>query len=147
MKKIIILSILMMLIIPLLATTAAANNPPVNPTIEGPTTGESGVEYTYHFRSIDPDGDNINYRIRWGDESNEEYIGPFASGASLLRGHTFEEDGTYTIMVKAQDMYGAESDWTTLEVSMPKDTVRLPFFQMIMEKIFYKFSFLRILMN
>jgi len=34
--------------------------------------------------------------------------------------HIWEEEGNYIIKVKAKDSYETESDWGTLEVSMPK---------------------------
>jgi len=43
------------------------NQPPNAPTIEGPTTGTVGEEYSYTLLAADPDGGDISYWIDWGD--------------------------------------------------------------------------------
>jgi hypothetical protein len=35
--------------------------------------------------------------------------------------HSWSTKGTFTIKVKAKDIYGLESDWATLTVTMPLD--------------------------
>ena len=61
------------------------------------------------------------YLCDWGDDSNETWIGSYKSGQQTSVNHTWNKRGTYIIRVKAKDIHGAESDWTTLEVSMPKN--------------------------
>jgi len=46
--------------------------------------------------------------------------GPYASGVEQTFSHIWNEEGDYIIKVKARDEHGAESDWTTLEVTMPR---------------------------
>ena len=36
----------------------------------------------------------------------------------------WSEEGEYIVKAKAKDPYGAESDWATLEVTVPKNKVR-----------------------
>jgi len=101
-------------------TVSIGNHLPTAPEINGPITGEAGVEYTYDFCSTDPDGDDIaSYTIDWGDDNVEAIDGPFASGEEVIVSHTWSETGTYTIRAKAKDIYDAESDWGYLEVEMP----------------------------
>ncbi len=96
------------------------NNPPEKPTIEGPPSGKARTAYDYYFCSSDPDGDDINYYVDWGDESGEVRLGPYASNTCITVSHTWTSDGTYTIKAKAQDFNQAESEWATFSVSMPK---------------------------
>lgn len=103
-------------------------NPPDTPEITGPTSGEAGSSYEYTIRTFDSDGDFIYYYIDWGDGNVEEWIGPYGSpipsGGDYYRidlNHTYEEKGTYTIRVKAKDIFDLESDWATLPVTMPMD--------------------------
>jgi len=110
-----------MLVIPVINATTMLNNPPSTPTIEGSSSGKTGTEYEYELCSSDPDGDDISYCIDWGDGAGEVCKGPFPSGTCVIEKHTWSSDGTYMIKVKAQDIYGAESDWATLEVSMPRN--------------------------
>jgi len=50
--------------------------------------------------------------------------------------HTWESDGEYVIKVKAIDQYGAESDWASLVVSMPKNKMLIisPIILQLLEK-------------
>ena len=96
---------------------------PNAPTITGPSSGNIGTSYDYNFTSVDPDGDDIaEYIVNWGDNTGEETItGPFASGTLVTQSHTWASKGAYIIKAKAKDIYGAESEWGTLSVTMPKN--------------------------
>jgi len=95
--------------------------PPEPPTITGPTSGKAGTSYNYNFVSTDPDGDDVYYLIVWGDETGTGWIGPYLSGEKITKSHTWFFEGSYTIRCKAKDTYGAESEWGTLIVTMPKN--------------------------
>jgi len=123
-------------------------NAPEAPTITGETDGKAGVEYEYTFNAEDPNGDDVKYFIVWGDD-NTEWTGFSASGTPVIVSHTWVEEDTYTIAAKAQDEYGAESDWATLEVEMPvnQQVVINPLLQMILERFPYAFPILRYLLG
>ena len=110
-KKICILCCLILLI-PIISTTAAANQPPTAPTIDGPPSGNSGVQYTYGFCSEDPDGDNVTIIVNWGEGVGDVSYGPFPSGVCGTATHIWSKKGTYIIKAKASDGQ-AESDWAT----------------------------------
>jgi outer membrane protein assembly factor BamB len=88
------------------------NHPPEAPTIDGPNSGGSGVEYTYTFASCDPDGDDIYYLIDWDDGTVEDWIGPYPSCQTVEINHGWSEPGTYNIIAKARDINDAESEWS-----------------------------------
>ncbi len=97
-------------------------NPPEPPTITGPTSGKVGKEYNYTFVSIDPVGDDIaKYTIDWGDDNIEVVEGLFVSGEEIIVSHIWNIEGTYNIKAKATNIHGAESNWGTLTVTMPKN--------------------------
>ena len=102
-----------------------SNDPPNQPTLKGPRRGRNGTAYDYTFSASDPDGDNVYYYLVWGDTYWEGWwegwIGPYASGEEVTLENTWDEDGKYTVRVKAKDEYGAKSDWATLKVSIPKN--------------------------
>ena len=100
--------------------TGEENLPPNAPTITGETEGKAGREYEYTFNAIDPNGDDVEYFIDWGDNTST-WTGYNLSGTDVKVKHTWSEKGNYTIKAKAVDMYGAESEWGTLEVTMPKN--------------------------
>ncbi len=93
--------------------------PPIPPTITGPAKGKVGVEIEYNFTTTDPDGDEVSYFVDWGDGTNSSWIGPYLSADEVTQTHTWSKRGIYTIKAKAKDIYGAESDWGTLSVTMP----------------------------
>jgi hypothetical protein len=142
-RKIIIFGILMMLLLPVM-NMVAANSPPENPTIEGPSSGTTGTIYTYKFCSNDPDGDDVSYCIDWDDGLGEICIGPFASGTCIEEPHSWSSDGNYVIKCKARDSNQAESEYTTLSISMPR-TKQLNF-PIFFEILFQKIPLLRILL-
>ena len=97
------------------------NHPPNTPTIDGPTNGKKGEEYYYTFITTDLDGNDVWYFIEWGDGFCEDWIGPYLSGQEITVSHTWAEEDTYTITAKAKDVFDNESDWATLEVTIPKN--------------------------
>jgi hypothetical protein len=94
------------------------NTAPEAPTINGEARGTPGTEYEYTITTTDAEEDTLYYYIDWGDGTNSGWIGPYDSGEEITVEHTWEEEGTYTVRVKARD--SEESDWGTLTVKMPK---------------------------
>ncbi|MEA3458131.1 MAG: PKD domain-containing protein [Candidatus Thermoplasmatota archaeon] len=121
------------------------NNPPEIPEIRGHSNGKTGTSYTYYFSTSDPEENNVYYYIEWGDGSNSDWYGPYASGNEKSLSHTWSSDGTYTIRIKAKDTFNEESDWNSLEVTMPKykflnSPIFCRFFELL--EIFNLFKFL-----
>ena len=101
--------------IPGYLTIAVANQPPETPDQpSGPSSGYVGIEYEFTTNEVtDPEGDDVFYLFDWGDGTDSGWVDePSAS-------HIWEEVGTFDIMVKAKDIYEAESDWsetTTVDI-------------------------------
>jgi len=112
------------------------NNPPEAPTIDGETEGQAGTEYDYTFTSADPEGQDVYYYIEWGDDTYEEWIGPYASEEAVIVSHTWDEEDDYIIGAKAKDTFDAESDWATLEITMP---VNMPMMVEFLHKFWDRF--------
>jgi len=87
------------------------NSPPAPPEINGPSVGKVGISYNWTFMSTDPEGNNITYYIEWGDNTSN-ITDFYPSGTDIKLKHTWNEDGTYNITAKAQDIHGAESNWS-----------------------------------
>jgi rhodanese-related sulfurtransferase len=96
------------------------NTPPDLPSISGDSTGKPETSYDYTFNSVDQDGDDVFICVDWNDTTGELCYGPFSSDQDVILNHTWAEEGTYIIKAKARDIYGDESNWSTLEVQMPK---------------------------
>jgi len=99
------------------------NQAPTPPVITGPTSGNAGTSYSYTFTSTDGDGDQVSYYVEWGDTTNTGWFGPFASGATQTKSHTWTSQGSYTIKAKAKDVHGAESAFNTYSVTIPRNKV------------------------
>lgn len=97
------------------------NNPPDTPTINGPTNGKVGETLDYIISTDDPDGDQVFYWVSWFDGCPGIYWdGPYNSSEQITKSYTYDEQGTFTISVKAKDIFDAESDSFTLEVTIPR---------------------------
>lgn len=125
-------------------TSINPNTAPEKPTISGPTTGEPGSLYKYTITAIDPDGDTVYGYIVWGDGTITEWVGPYNSGEAFVVTHAWSEKGTYTVQAKVKDQPGAESEWATLDVKMPRNIgITYPFLQWLFEQFPYAFPILR----
>jgi len=88
------------------------NVPPNIPsTPSGPSSGVPNKYYTFSTSATDPNGDDIAYIFDWED-GDTTYTGFYLSGATVTESHSYREEGTYWIRVKARDPEGAESDWS-----------------------------------
>jgi hypothetical protein len=118
---------------------SVVNHPPDTPSIIGEANGKTGEEYEYCLDyAYDPDGDALFVWWDWGDGTDTSWLGPYDSDEPMCATHSWSEEGTYTIKAKLKDPYDTESDWATLEVSMPKSKAIKPLF---LQKLFQSFSF------
>ena len=78
------------------------NTPPNDPTISGPQILTKNMNYTFEIRATDPDGDNLDYIIRWGDK-NSTIAENLSSGTVYEANHSWSSEGVYTIKVRAED--------------------------------------------
>jgi hypothetical protein len=122
------------------------NVAPETPTITGPQNGKIKEPYTYRVQATDLNNDHIFYYVDWGDGENSGWIGPYASGTGLSLTYTWMFQGTYPVKAKAKDEQGKESNWATLEVSMPKICIynQLPLW---IAKIMELFQFINFTIN
>ena len=125
------------------------NHPPQTPTLTGRKRGTNETTYIYTFSTNDPDGDDVKYYLNWGDDywfgGAAGWTGLNVSGEEITLEKTFKEEGNYTIRVKAEDEYGAKSDWATLSVCMPKSkAINTPLF---LQELFQRFSFFEKILN
>jgi len=93
---------------------------PTKPIISGPSKGTPNVEYTFSFTSYDEYNDQIAYYVDWGDGTNTGWTSFVNSGKTEKFTHTWTEEKSYTLKAKAKDFHGAESDWATQTISLPK---------------------------
>ncbi|MCD6478025.1 MAG: PKD domain-containing protein, partial [Candidatus Aenigmarchaeota archaeon] len=88
-------------------------NQPSTPS--GPIDGEINTEYSFSTSTTDPEGDQVRYGWDWdGDGVVDEWTGYYDSGTTITTSHTWSSVGTYNIKVKAEDLYGVQSDWSSV---------------------------------
>jgi hypothetical protein len=102
-------------------TTQQQNLPPNKPNQpSGNNSGKIKIVYTYTTSTIDPNGDQVYYLWDWGDGNNSGWLGPYNSGVTISTTHKWTVKGSYSIKVKAKDIYGKESVWSDpLPIKMP----------------------------
>ncbi len=121
-------------------------NPPEAPVIFGSTSIKIDKEYEYTFIATDPDGDDVFFRIDWGDGNRTNWIGPISSGEELNLNYTWYESGTCCISAICRDSYSQYSDTSILLISISKSKIisnmlfeqllsRFPIFEKILNQI------------
>jgi PKD repeat protein len=108
--------------------TSEPNNPPDKPTLDGPSEGEPGIEYTFTATSSDPDGDIIRFTWNFGEDRDTILLREYHSDEVCIINHTWDYEGDFEVKVKVRDIYGAESEWSDpIEISVPKKPIINPF--------------------
>lgn len=88
-------------------------NAPDKPILlNGPESAIIDQSCDFTFKCDDPDFDNIQILVDWGDGTENVWEGPFGSGNDILLNHIWENEGIYTIQAKAKDKYNYESEWS-----------------------------------
>jgi hypothetical protein len=126
-----------------------SNDPPDDPVISGQTSGEPGTSYLYSFISEEPDGEDVSYYIDWGDGNITDWTDFISPETSYSESHTWDSRDSYEIRAKAKYPNGAESDWSTLKVSIPRNRSIFsnPSFSRIIEYFSNAFSILRLILS
>ncbi len=106
-----------------LGELSSSNLPPETPIISGLISAKPKKEVLYNFSSTDPEGSNVYYFIDWADGTNSGWIGLYHSSEEITQSHIWLESGEYIIKAKAKDVLGAESDWGTLEITIPRSRI------------------------
>ena len=76
-----------------------------------------------------------------------EWIGPYLSNEKVILAHTWEQKETYILKAKAIDIHDAESDWTTLTVTLPRNKAINTPFQSFLQKHPNLFPIIRLLLQ
>jgi len=102
------------------------NSPPNKPDKPlGPNEGTFNKDYEYIFTTKDFDGDELFYKIDWGDTVTE-WLGPYSSGQKVTQSHSWSSGGKYDIKVKAKDNKNESSEWSDeLSVSISGPSPKL----------------------
>ena len=97
------------------------NKPPGKPMVNGPSEGIRLIPYIFSAQATDPDGDDVSYFFDWGDGYDSGWHDFVPSNTLLMDHHYWDVYGHYDVKVRAQDIYGADSEWTTLSFTVPRN--------------------------
>lgn len=96
---------------------------PTTPFVSGPVDGFIGKQYEYKIVSYDPNGDDVYYKIFWGDMAVIYWSGPYKSGEEVTFSHSwdsfyFPHGAAITISVTAKDSSDHYSPAGQLSINM-----------------------------
>jgi parallel beta-helix repeat protein len=95
------------------STFTLNNFQPGDLQITGPSQGGNGIPFQFSVVASDPRGQQIYYKWDWGNGNESEWLGPYASNVTTTETYTWENDGNFSIRVKAMNTGGTESNWST----------------------------------
>lgn len=99
------------------------NRPPNAPTVSLPSEASVNEKVVITVRTVDPDGNQVAYKVRYGDDVDSEWSGYFSSGQSIEFTHKYEEPGDYRVKAIASDREAigqwSEDKWIKIKTSQP----------------------------
>jgi hypothetical protein len=115
-----------------LLLAACMNHPPSAPSRpSGPSAWSRDTACVFSTASVDPDGDSICYRFNftWGEGRLSDWSDPCASGETFTISHAWSETRSYFVLAQAEDVHGAESEWSDvleIRICTPPNTPDQP---------------------
>lgn len=97
---------------------AYAHETPVNTmiaSIDAPVGATDVLWNSYNDYTVsatDAEGDEFWYMYDWGDDNYSEWLGPYNSGDNCIQPYSWSDLGTYSVMVKAKDIWNYETPWS-----------------------------------
>lgn len=84
--------------------TVEYNEPPATPLIVSAPDSEYQNNYVaITVMTTDPDGDDVQYKVDWGNSHTSDWSSPAESGTEKILRYKYESVGNYDIKVKARD--------------------------------------------
>jgi hypothetical protein len=72
-------------------------------TFNGPSEGEKDTLYEFTVCGEDPDGDDVYYKIDWGDGEVTDWLGPYSSGEEVQLTKSWSAEKVYEVIPKVKD--------------------------------------------
>ena len=97
---------------------AYAHGTPVNTFITdmaapaGDADALIGTTHDYTCAATDAEGDEFWYMYDWGDGTISDWLGPYNSVDDCIQSYSWNNLGTYSIKVKARDIWNYETPWS-----------------------------------
>jgi len=82
-------------------------------TPSGETYGFEDISYDYSTSATDPEDNDVSYGWDWdGDLEVDEWTSWYSSGETCKISHMWNDPGTFSIRVKAKNMWNAKGNWS-----------------------------------
>jgi hypothetical protein len=109
-------------------TCGPGNQAPGQPAVpNGRWTGVKNWVYMFTSIAVDPDGDSVCYRFRWGDGDTSRWTNLVPSGQSGEASHCWSDSGTFAVRAQAKDDGGIVSIWSDgLLITVADTLIRAP---------------------
>ncbi|MBM3322321.1 PQQ-like beta-propeller repeat protein [candidate division WOR-3 bacterium] len=89
------------------------NRAPEVPAIpSGPTLCHRDSTCVFTTTASDPDGDSVLVRFQWTEAWTSNWLGRFASGATVAVTHVWYDTGTFSVRAEAKDVGERGSGWS-----------------------------------
>jgi hypothetical protein len=96
----------------LLAVGAGCRDlPPSDPLVLGPVQAWPDTALEFRVQALDPDGDQVEYWLEWGDGGTTGWTEPAMSATWQFAEHSFADTGRYAVRARARSR-GLESAWS-----------------------------------
>jgi hypothetical protein len=119
------------------------NNPPTDPIIDGKKTGKPNEEHDFTFVSTDSENHFIQYRVKWGD-GTEELTELYPNGTTVTLSHSWNTVGDKVFRAMAIDEYGAGSEWSRFNFVVSRDKIfNLKLFELLFVRFLYAIPILQ----
>lgn len=108
-------------------TTPPPGEPPVL-TVQtaGPGTTEAGRSEDYEFLATDPNGDEVQIQVDWGNGAISVWTPAGPSGVTQTVSYSYPRPGVFTIRVHARDLGNATSEWVEIQAVTVTAIVGIP---------------------
>ncbi|HEC87475.1 MAG TPA: hypothetical protein ENI49_06415, partial [Thermoplasmatales archaeon] len=113
------------------------NSRPERPIfLDPPSVGIVGYSVNFSVVSVDKDSEQVKFYIHWGDprvNHPDEWTSYYDSGEIVNLSHVWgdwynkiKDSKTFMIKIKAQDINGADSEWTTINITIKNNPPLAP---------------------
>lgn len=90
----------------------ANTQPDASSAPTGPVVGQPGVTCDFDGQVSDPEGDRVYLQWSWGDGDTTGWLGPVNSTEPMTQSHSWDDEDTYSIDIRAKDIFGAIGTWS-----------------------------------
>lgn len=96
---------------PLMPVPPPGNEPPSITSFDVPSIGHAGVPVDTEFVATDPDDDDVQIQLDWGDGQLSAWAPLYASPSAATPSHIYAAAGNYPVRARTRDAYLTTSEW------------------------------------